>query len=338
MAWSRPRSSPAGSSCFAVASQERLQHAVLLHARRRTTTVSPTSSCRVPRSSRCLSVGSRGWPRAGHRLRRALRPRSESKQARKKERKKENRDTAHANAPTPEITRCLTGRNPKGPPSEAPRAPAPPPPPPIFDALVRCATTSLRYVRWRGATPTRDSSFFTAYAATLPLRGVSEPPPRSPNQRVDASSARRVGALLLLRLRTARSRSAPPCINLLYDRRTHIYTNRRELQRRHPFRAVRPLCAVVRGKQPFRYCLLIDCIRPHPRLLASGRSPQCIEGISFTKSFTLKNRVLHLVVRELTSMPQSPQPLTAMRSRCAEMASIFGLAWRLARRLRALAR
>ena len=90
----------------------------------------------------------------------------------------------------------------------------------------------------------------------------------------------------------------------------------------------------VRGKQPFRYCLLIDCICPHPRLLASGRSPQCIEGISFTKSFTLKNRVLHLVVRELTSMPQSPQPLTAMRSRCAEMASIFGLAWRLARRLR----
>jgi hypothetical protein len=139
-----------------------------------------------------------------------------SKQERKKERKKENRDTAHANAPTPEITRCLTGRNPKGPPSEAPRAPAPPPPPPIFDALVRCATTSLRYVRWRGATsPTRDSSFFTAYAATLPLRGVSEPPPRSPNQRVDASSARRVGALLLLRLRTARSRSAPPCINLV---------------------------------------------------------------------------------------------------------------------------
>jgi hypothetical protein len=91
MAWSRPRSSPAGSSCFAVASQERLQHAVLLHARRRTTTVSPTSSCRVPRSSRCLSVGSRGWPRAGHRLRRALRPRSESKQARKKERKKERK-------------------------------------------------------------------------------------------------------------------------------------------------------------------------------------------------------------------------------------------------------
>ena len=143
-------------------------------------------------------------------------------------------------------TRCLTGRNPKGPPSEAPRAPAPPPPPPTFDALVRCATTSLRYVRWRGATPTRDSSFFTAYAATLPLRGVSEPPPRSPNQRVDASSARRVGALLLLRLRTARSPAVLLHLVLtLYDRRTYLY--RRELQRRHPFRAVRPLCAVVRG-------------------------------------------------------------------------------------------
>jgi hypothetical protein len=158
--------------------------------------------------------------------------------------------------------------------------------------------------------------------------------------------ARQISALTQVQLaasvRSSSSGCAPRAAVLLhlvltlYDRRTYLY--RRELQRRHPFRAVRPLCAVVRGKQPFRYCLLIDCIRPHPRLLASGRSPQCIEGISFTKSFTLKNRVLHLVVRELTSMPQSPQPLTAMRSRCAEMASIFGLAWRLARRLRALAR
>jgi hypothetical protein len=89
MAWSRPRSSPAGSSCFAVASQERLQHAVLLHARRRTTTVSPTSSCRVPRSSRCLSVGSRG-PGLGLAIACAAlfdRALKASKQARKKERK-----------------------------------------------------------------------------------------------------------------------------------------------------------------------------------------------------------------------------------------------------------
>jgi hypothetical protein len=94
----------------------------------------------------------------------------------------------------------------------------------------------------------------------------------------------------------------------------HIYTAASCSAATHSGPSGRPLCAVVRGKQPFRYCLLIDCIRPHPRLLASGRSPQCIEGISFTKSFTLKNRVLHLVVRELTSMPQYPQPLTAMRS------------------------
>ena len=172
MAWSRPRSSPAGSSCFAVASQERLQHAVLFHARRRTTTVSPTSSCRVPRSSRCLSVSSRGWPRAGHRLRRALRPRSESKQASKQERIRNKTGTRHTR------TRRATPENPvsnraqpersalRGPTGAGPAASAPPPPP-IFDALVRCATTSLRYVRWRGATPTRDSSFFTAYT---PLR------------------------------------------------------------------------------------------------------------------------------------------------------------------------
>ena len=216
MAWSRPRSSPAGSSCFAVASQERLQHAVLLqHA-----VVQRLSPPQAPAGSRvalaaCVSVGSRGWPRAGQRLRRALRPRSESKQERKKGKKMLSGTRHTTRTRRHQKTRCLTGRNPKGPPSEAPRAPAPPPPSPIFDALVRCATTSLRYVRWRGATPTRDSSFFTAYAATLPLRGVSEPPPRSPNQRVDASSARRVGALLLLRLRTARSRSAPPCINLV---------------------------------------------------------------------------------------------------------------------------
>ena len=91
-----------------------------------------------------------------------------------KERKKENviRDTAHhANAPTPEnpvSNRAQPERSAlRGPTGAGPAASAPPPPP-IFDALVRCATTSLRYVRWRdGATPTRDSSFFTAYT---PLR------------------------------------------------------------------------------------------------------------------------------------------------------------------------
>ena len=241
--------------------------------------------------------------------------------------------------------RAQPRRNPKGPPSEAPRAPAPPPPPPIFDALVRCATTSLRYVRWRGATsPTRDSSFFTAYTPLRYRYAVF----------LSRHLARQISALTQVQLaasvRSSSSGCAPRAAVLLHlacMTAAHIYTAASCSAATHSGPSGSSALwseaglRQVRGKQPFRYCLLIDCIRPHPRLLASGRSPQCIEGISFTKSFTLQESCLApggACFRELTSMPQSPQPLTAMRSRCAEMASIFGLAWRLARRLRALAR
>jgi hypothetical protein len=90
--------------------------------------------------------------------------------ASKKERKKENviRDTAHhANAPTPEnpvSNRAQPERSAlRGPTGAGPAAS-----PTYFrrPSEMRHHVAALRAV-WRGATPTRDSSFFTAYT---PLR------------------------------------------------------------------------------------------------------------------------------------------------------------------------